>query len=223
MLNAVAVLALSAAPAGATIVCFGNAKPPSPYCTNIKPIATTVAAAPVSAHSATLNGVAGPNWPNGDRTSYLFQYGRTTAYGKSSRTGTIPRGPAATSVSATIGGLRPSTTYHFRIVAFNPDGRVVGADKKFTTAPVPIRFVHSIDKVKHGDQFDVTVSLNMPSSVVILLLPGRKVIASFDEGLQRGTMTQTITAPNKTGKYTLRVTASANGTTQTINRTLTVT
>jgi len=75
------VLALSAAPTHATIVCPTGIKPPSPYCTNVPPTATTGTASKVKGKSATLNGVAGPNVTGGDITQYYFEYGKTTGYG----------------------------------------------------------------------------------------------------------------------------------------------
>ena len=48
-LLAAGVMALSAAPSGATIVCPNGIKPPSPYCTNVPPTATTSKATEVRA------------------------------------------------------------------------------------------------------------------------------------------------------------------------------
>src|SRR5436305_4914108 len=86
---AIGVGALSAAPSSATLVCPSGITPPSPYCTNVKPTATTGSATSVTAKSATLNGVAGPNVPGGDPTQYFFKYGTTTAYSNQTPTGTI--------------------------------------------------------------------------------------------------------------------------------------
>jgi hypothetical protein len=48
---AAAVVALSATPAGATVVCPPGVKPPSKYCTNVKPTAITQTASNVKATS----------------------------------------------------------------------------------------------------------------------------------------------------------------------------
>ena len=76
-LAAAGVMALSAAPAGATLVCQAGhtPSPTSPYCTNVPPTATTNDATNVKPKRATLNGVAGPNVVGGDPTSYFFQCG----------------------------------------------------------------------------------------------------------------------------------------------------
>src|ERR1700733_15611188 len=83
---------LLATPGGATIVCPQGVKPPSPYCVNVPPTATTGNATHVRATSATLNGVAGPNVRGGDITRYFFEYGTTTAYGCQTRPGAIGAG-----------------------------------------------------------------------------------------------------------------------------------
>ncbi len=45
----------------------------------------------------------------------------------------LPNGSSATPVSATVGGLSPSTLYHFRIVATNNAGTETGSSRTFTT------------------------------------------------------------------------------------------
>src|ERR1700733_3495535 len=147
---AVGVIAVSAGPSGATIVCPPGIKPPSPYCTNVPPTATTGKATNVRGTSATLNGVAGPNVSGGDITQYYFEYGRTTHYGSTTPPGTIGSCPSGISppspycnvpktepVSARISSLQPCTAYHFQLVATNSDGSAKGGDQKFTTAFAP--------------------------------------------------------------------------------------
>jgi len=98
------------------------------------PIVTTFAASSVTRSSAQLNGNVNPN---GDAsTSAYFQYGTTTNYG----TITIQTGIGAAQqdFSATVSGLAPSTTYHYRIAAANTGGVSYGADVPFTTTWVPV-------------------------------------------------------------------------------------
>jgi alpha-tubulin suppressor-like RCC1 family protein len=73
--------------------------------------------------------------PNGTEVSECkFEYGETTAYG-----GTAPctpppgSGTSPVEVHAELSGLRPNTTYHFRISATNADGVGVSADEAFKT------------------------------------------------------------------------------------------
>src|SRR5215469_14353531 len=98
----VGVIALSAIPAGSTIVCPTGIKPPSPYCTDVPPIAKTDQASRVRGDSATLNGLAGPNVRNGDLTQYFFKYGPTQSYGSQTPTGTIGSCPH---------GIQPPSPY----------------------------------------------------------------------------------------------------------------
>jgi hypothetical protein len=98
------------------------------------PAAVTSAAKVVRATKAKLNGTVNPNT---HPTSYRFEYGRTTAYGRSTPPVTLPAGNSIVAVSAQLLGLTPLTTYHFRVVATNSAGTTVGLDAKFTTDPDP--------------------------------------------------------------------------------------
>jgi hypothetical protein len=145
-LVAAGVLAVSAVPTAATIVCPNGIQPPSPYCTNVPPTARTLPATNITSTSAQLNGRAGPNVQGGDITHYLFQYGRTRFYRERTPTGTIGSCPAGIAppspycnvpkkqlVLADISDLSPCTNYHFRIVVWNSDGSFRGADRAFRT------------------------------------------------------------------------------------------
>jgi hypothetical protein len=130
-----AVLAGSVIPAGATKVCPPGISPPSPYCTNLRPVAFTGIALHVESTKAQLNGHAGPGVRNGDKTFFFFKYGRTKHYGKRTRTGKVPGHGRQAHVAAEIKGLTPNTTYHFRIFVRNADGKAVGIDRTFETLP----------------------------------------------------------------------------------------
>ena len=97
------------------------------------PAATTGPASAVGDHSATLSGSVDPH---GASSAYQFEYGLTTAYGKT----TLSAGAGsagAVAATAAIAGLSPATTYHYRLVAFNSAYVTKGADRTFTTAPAP--------------------------------------------------------------------------------------
>src|SRR5690349_16135738 len=176
-LAAAGVIALSAAPTGATIVCPKGVKPPSSYCTNVPPTATTGKATRVKTTSATLNGVAGPNVAGGDITQYFFQYGETKQYGSQTPPGTIgscPSGitppspycnvPKTKKVSADVSNLAPCTTYHFRLVATNSDGTATGHDSTFTTKfSRPLKKVKAPHKVRAHRPFHVHFTLTEPA------------------------------------------------------------
>jgi hypothetical protein len=77
------------------------------------PAPTTAAASAVASTAATANGVIPPS---GTQVAYEFQYGTTTSYGQSTVPLVLPANPASENVSARIGGLKPRTTYHYRLV-----------------------------------------------------------------------------------------------------------
>jgi hypothetical protein len=236
---AAGAIALSAAPAGATEVCSGGHTPPSPYCTNVPPVATTGGATHVSGTTATLNGVAGPNVSGGDPTDWFFEYGKTTGYGSRTPTQTIgfcPSGttppspycttPATTPVSAGISKLKPCTTYHFRLVASNPDGTTKGADNTFKTKfAAPIKSVSAPASVKAGKQFKVKFALRFAAVSVTVLIETKKGKAVASNRLSpapAGKHTVMITAPPTTGNYTLVVRAKLSCGTQTVRQPLKV-
>ena len=97
----------------------------------------TAAASGISQTAATLNAFVNPN---GNFTTYHFDFGTTTGYG-----GSVPGfevavgGDSVThAVSQTVSGLAANTTYHYRIVATDSLGLIsVGPDVAFTTPPPP--------------------------------------------------------------------------------------
>jgi len=98
----------------------------------LAPTVTTGSAISITSGSATLNGTVNPN---GKKTTYYFEYGTTTSYGLTSGTNWAGAGSGTSdvSVSATITGLSPNTTYHYRIVATNSAGTSYGSDQTLTT------------------------------------------------------------------------------------------
>ena len=98
----------------------------------IAPAATTNAASSVNSTAATLNGTVNANNAN---TVVMFEYGTTTSYGTSVTAVQSPAtGTSATSVSCSLTGLTPNTTYHFRVKSVNMAGTTNGIDLTFTTA-----------------------------------------------------------------------------------------
>jgi len=95
------------------------------------PLATTLAATAVLSSGATLKGTVNPNG------SAHFEYGLTTAYGKSTANKNIPEGTSAVAVQAVITELPPNTTYHYRAVGTNSNGPGFGLDRTFTTLDNP--------------------------------------------------------------------------------------
>lgn len=99
------------------------------------PAAATAAPTQVHAESATLHGVLDGLGTAGQVEVY-FEWGLTPEYG--SRTTPEPR-TSAGAFNATLGGLSPGTTYHFRAGAAG-HGEVWGSDMMFTTgSPSPVQ------------------------------------------------------------------------------------
>jgi hypothetical protein len=72
--------------------------------------------------------------PGAAGTAATFEYGPTTDYGfaAAASPAALPRSGAT--ASASIDGLTPSTTYHFRVVLGSGDSALAGPDATFTTA-----------------------------------------------------------------------------------------
>src|SRR5207247_3180914 len=68
---------------------------------------------------------------------WYFQYGTSTTYGLQTGASNAGSGTTSTSVSATLTGLSPGTTYHYRLVATNGSGTTQGADAVLTTSGAP--------------------------------------------------------------------------------------
>jgi hypothetical protein len=95
------------------------------------PRAVGVTATHVTLQARVVPGAAG--------TAASFEYGPTTDYGFSAATtpAGLPRSGAT--ATASIDGLTPSTTYHFRVVLGSGNTALPGPDATFTTAaPAPV-------------------------------------------------------------------------------------
>jgi len=109
------------------------------FTTTSVPEVTTSAATGVGATTATLNGIINPG---GRSASVSFCFGTfsdltgCTSVGASQSP--LPASSDDTSVSATLSGLAPGTTYYARAAATNDDGSASGGTVSFTTSAVPI-------------------------------------------------------------------------------------
>jgi subtilisin family serine protease/sugar lactone lactonase YvrE len=92
----------------------------------------------VHANDASLHGVVNPE---GATTTFRFEFGPSTSYGRIAPASTDPGSESSASgtedvdVSAVVGGLAPNRTYHFRLIAENLAGTGYGEDQTFTTGP----------------------------------------------------------------------------------------
>ncbi len=119
-----------------------------------QPEPATGAAVEVTADAATVQGTVNPGThASADDTVWCFQYGTDTGYGLGFApvAGLLLSGGSGVQVSATLTGLQPGTTYHYRLIAVNdPSGgqgsggchasggvELDGADGMFTTSSIP--------------------------------------------------------------------------------------
>ncbi len=100
------------------------------------PGVATEPATQITNGSATLNASINPE---GQSTTCVFEYEPATAHGSS-----VPcahsagAGTGAVSVSASLTGLAPNTTYRFKVVATNSTGTTKGSQREFKTLPSTI-------------------------------------------------------------------------------------
>ena len=87
-----------------------------------------------SAQEATVEGTIDPE---GVASTYHFEYGNGSAYGSRSVEAAAGAGSGVVPVSATLKGLQPNKTYHYRIVGTNSSGSIDGSDQTFVTARAP--------------------------------------------------------------------------------------
>jgi hypothetical protein len=106
------------------------------FTTVAAPSAATLAAQSITTCKAVLLGSVDPM---GAETTWAFQWGTTTNYAQNTPPLLIsPYTNTMVPVEYQIGGLLPSTVYHYQIVATNSAGSSIGGDQQFTTlAPQP--------------------------------------------------------------------------------------
>jgi phosphodiesterase/alkaline phosphatase D-like protein len=118
---------------GATLN-FTTAGPATPSA----PVAVTNAATDVGSTSATLNGSVNPD---GDSTTYWFEYSSDSLFGtilgSTTHTETAGAGTSPLNVSASVSNLSNGTQYYYRLVATNSYGTDRGDAVSFTTVPAP--------------------------------------------------------------------------------------
>jgi hypothetical protein len=105
------------------------------FSTALQPVVRTEAARETTATTATLTGSVDPRTRS---TSWWFEYGTTKGYGSRTASRSAGSGGTARAVSAGISGLKPGTTYHYRLVARNDAGTTRGADLTLTTVGVTL-------------------------------------------------------------------------------------
>ena len=102
----------------------------------VGPRVTTGSAEGIGPDSATLTGAVAPN---GQTTTYRFEYGSSTGYGSRTADAPLAASLEPTSVAIPVGGLQPDTQYHFRLMATNDSDTTIGVDATFTTASASVQ------------------------------------------------------------------------------------
>jgi Subtilase family len=97
------------------------------------PSVVTETASSVETGSATLKGKVDPN--GAQVTECRFEYGKSSASGSAVPCTVSGAGQSFVAVSASVAGLAPEQTYHFRLIAKNASGEGEGSELAFTTRP----------------------------------------------------------------------------------------
>jgi hypothetical protein len=136
----------------------GAAGPGTTFTVDNSPVVTTLTATNLTLTGAVLTGTVNPN---GLSTVAVFESGADTNYGTvSALTLTPDNGTVDQAVNATLTGLTPGTTYHYRVAATNSAGAALGVDLTFTTAPdtsAPTNIVLSPSIVLENQSVGTTV------------------------------------------------------------------
>jgi len=99
------------------------------------PAVSTGSATSVTATSTYLNGSIDPQ---GQDTTYFFQYGHTHSYGSQTAVADAGSFSQVLRIAVPVLGLTPLTTYHYRLIAINATGASTGGDHTFTTTALPL-------------------------------------------------------------------------------------
>jgi len=104
------------------------------FSTSSAPTVVTGSATSVTPTSATLNGAVNPN---GQATTWYFEYGTSAGYGSKTPAKSAGAGASSVSVPSSVTGLKAATTYHYRLVATNASGTSFGGDQTLSTSFPP--------------------------------------------------------------------------------------
>jgi hypothetical protein len=137
------------------------------------PFAATGPATGVHRNSVTVTGTVNPN---GEATSWEFQYGLTTLYGLKTFSSLLPASNTPSIVTSTLTGLEAGALFHYRLVALHGTTVIsTGSDETFFTLPdpTPIPKVTASTKprkAKHSPYVLTTrATVAVPSSIPAVL------------------------------------------------------
>jgi sugar lactone lactonase YvrE len=123
---------IATGPAGSAYVVNNPANRIEKWQQPVAPVVQTLQPSSMTEVTASLRGIVNPGNLS---TTYRFDYGLTANYGNISPAplGTLAASTTPSEVTSVVSGLKPGTTYHFRLVAYNENGISYGEDKTFTT------------------------------------------------------------------------------------------
>jgi hypothetical protein len=166
--------------------------------TSSAPATVTSSASTVTPTTATLNGTVDPS---GRPTTWYFEYGTSTSYGKKTPAKDAGSGTGATAVSAPVTGLTTGRTYHFRVVATNDAGTSRGADRTFVSSAAPAVTTKAASSVA-----DTSARLNGSVNP-----NGQATTVTFEYGTSTSYGTKTPAASAGSGTSTKSVSAAVTG------------
>lgn len=97
------------------------------------PAVSATTASAVTNNGATVSATVNPN---GQATTYAFEYGTSAQYTQQTAPQNAGTATTPAAASAQLSGLQPGTTYHVRVIATNASGTVTGSDSTFVTSGV---------------------------------------------------------------------------------------
>ncbi len=182
-------------------------------------VAPGAATTPAVSLSPTGASLAASVSPNSQATTYVFDWGLTTAYGNTTTPASAGSGGSAAAVTSPLSGLSPVTTYHFRVTATNAAGSTVGADQAFTTpltAPAPppgvtppsVSVQPPLDRPVLGRSATITTV----AGIVKVKVPGSPRYVTLDAAV---TVPVGTTIDARAGKVRLKNVRDRSGTLQT--------
>lgn len=145
--------------------------------TPLMPEAVTEGSEAVEANDAILTGSIDPN---GEETTYQFEYGTTTSYGSTVSLGSgmeAGDGAQPVEVMAAPTYLQPETTYHYRVVAESDAGKDFGVDQTVTTGSRVMSPTEEAARAAQDDAF-TSGAATLPDSFVGLMWSGEWSIES---------------------------------------------
>jgi hypothetical protein len=197
-----------------------------------EPGVTTGAPSQIAPTSSTVTGVIAPN---GEQTTYYFQFGLTPTYTYQTLANSVPAGTAPVVVSAQLEGIAPLTVFHYRIVALHGTTFVAdGQDATFLTEPAirprprirarttprqarrrPFAFTTSGSVAGPSD---IPAATGCAQTAIVRFTFGRRLLAATTMAVQPNcTFSGTTTIPHLPGRgkrhrvETVRVVVTAQG------------